>query len=60
MLRQWWKYRESSCGSGHCCGSGKKQLGGGGGGEYDGESGCCGVSGVYSKGDGRLGSGGLP
>ncbi len=24
------KYRESSCGSGHCCGSGEKQLGGGG------------------------------
>ncbi len=23
-------------------------------------SGCCGVSEVYSKGDGRLGSGGLP
>ncbi len=45
----------------------EKQLGwgGGGGGGWGGvsmmeRSGCCGVSGVYSKGDGRLGSGGLP
>ncbi len=36
-------------------------LGGGGGGVRVMErSGCCGVSEVYSKGDGRLGSGGLP
>ncbi len=37
-------------------------LGGGGGGGVSmmERSGCCGVSGVYSKGDGRLGSGGLP
>ncbi len=59
------KYRESSCGSGHCCGSGKKQLGGecvggGGGVRVMERSGCYGVSEEYSKGDGRLGSGGLP
>ncbi len=37
-------------------------LGGGGGGGMSmmERSGCCGVSEVYSKGDGRLGSGGLP
>ncbi len=35
-------------------------LGGGGGGRVMERSGCCGVSEVYSKGGGRLGSGGLP
>ncbi len=59
------KYRESSCGSGHCCGSGEKQLGGGGGGregggEGDGKERLLWGLEVYSKGDGRLGSGGLP
>ncbi len=39
----------------------KKTVGLGGGGVRVMErSGCCGVSEVYSKGDGRLGSGGLP
>ncbi len=39
----------------------EKTVGLGGGGVSMMErSGCCGVSGVYSKGDGRLGSGGLP
>ncbi len=33
---------------------------GGRGGEGDERRGCYGVSAVYSKGDGRLGSGGLP
>ncbi len=39
----------------------EKTVGLGGGGMSMMErSGCCGVSEVYSKGDGRLGSGGLP
>ncbi len=54
------KYRESSCGSGHCCGSGEKTAGGsmweGGGVRVMERRGCCGVS----KGDGQLGFGGLP
>ncbi len=58
------KYRESSCGSGHCCGSEEKTVGGsvweGGGVRVMERRGCYGVSEVYSKGDGRLGSGGLP
>ncbi len=48
------KYRESSCGSGHCCGSGEKTAGGSV--WVTERRGCCGVS----KGDGQLGSGGLP
>ncbi len=58
------KYRKSSCGSGHCCGSEEKTAGGivweGGGGGGDGEERLLwGFGGVF-KGDGRLGSGGLP
>ncbi len=52
------KYRESSCGSGYCCGSGKNSWGGSVG--VMERSGCYGVSEEYSRGGGRLGSGGLP
>ncbi len=61
------KYRKGSCGSGHCCSSEEKtaggdcvgERGGGGGLRVMERRGCYGVSEVYSKGDGQLGSGGL-